>query len=137
MKPHPYLRAYMAGIVIPTAFLLVILTGFTLARYACDIPTPIERVIVFPMAVVPNVWGAWNMLWVLLRRRRALPLGAHGAVLPLLLAPTGYAVARAVDFAIPAPVVAAAPFALPAALALYYLVWKHLVGFFNELLGIS
>ena len=27
---HPYLRAYMAGIVVPTAFLLVVMTAFTL-----------------------------------------------------------------------------------------------------------
>ena len=28
---HPYLRAYMAGIVVPAAFLLVAMTAFTLA----------------------------------------------------------------------------------------------------------
>ena len=26
MKPHPLLRAYMAGIVVPTAMLIIILT---------------------------------------------------------------------------------------------------------------
>jgi hypothetical protein len=26
---HPYLRAYMAGIAVPTAFLLVVMTIFT------------------------------------------------------------------------------------------------------------
>jgi hypothetical protein len=29
-----------------------------------NVPVPIERVIVFPMAVVPNLWGAWNVLRV-------------------------------------------------------------------------
>ena len=32
MKTHPYLRAYMAGIAVPTPFLLVAVTGFTIGR---------------------------------------------------------------------------------------------------------
>ena len=35
---HPYLRAYMAGIVVPTAFLLVAMTAFTLARFVFEVP---------------------------------------------------------------------------------------------------
>ena len=64
MNTHPYLRAYMPGIVVPTVFLLVAMTGFMLARFVYNVPVPIERVIVFPMAVVPNLWGAWNVLRV-------------------------------------------------------------------------
>ncbi|HVH50301.1 MAG TPA: hypothetical protein VM781_01445, partial [Candidatus Bathyarchaeia archaeon] len=62
MNKHPFLRAYLAGIAVPTAFLLVVMTGYTCARYVWDIPAPIERVIVFPMAFVPNLWGLWNVL---------------------------------------------------------------------------
>ena len=66
---HPYLRAYMAGIVVPTAFLLVGMTAFTLARFVFEVPVPIERVVVFPMALIPNLFGVWNMLYVGLRSR--------------------------------------------------------------------
>ncbi len=66
MTHHPYLRAYMAGIVVPTGFLLVRMTGFCLVRYVYNISEPVECVMVFPMAVVPNPWGAWNMLFLLL-----------------------------------------------------------------------
>ena len=64
MSQHPYLRAYMAGITVPTVFLLVAMTGFIIARLVYNVPIPIERVIVFPMAVIPNLWGVWNMLYV-------------------------------------------------------------------------
>src|SRR5437667_351118 len=87
MNQHIYLRAYMAGIVVPTIFLLVVVTVFTIARYVYNIPVPMERVIVFPMAVVPNAWGLWNVLFVALRSRLQLPIGLHGALLPILLAP--------------------------------------------------
>jgi hypothetical protein len=43
MNPHPYLRAYMAGSAAPTMMLLVVLSGFLIARYTFQIPIPIER----------------------------------------------------------------------------------------------
>src|SRR5688572_12179558 len=86
---HPYVRAYMAGIAVPTAFLLVALVVFTLARFVFEVPVPIERVIVFPMALIPNLFGAWNMLYVSLRSGRRLPIGAHGALLPFVIVPLG------------------------------------------------
>ncbi len=61
MQKHIYLRAYMAGIVVPTILLLVAATVFTIFRYIYNVPVPIERVIVFPMAVVPNAWGLWSL----------------------------------------------------------------------------
>ena len=137
MGRYPYLRAYMAGVVVPTALLLVIMTVFTTGRHVWNVPIPVERVIVFPMAVLPNAWGLWNMLHLWLRSRRHLPLGLHGAVLPFLLAPAGFAITRAVDFTIPAFATGAFPYAFPLVVVLYYLVWKHVVGFFNELLGIA
>jgi len=137
MNQHPYLRAYMAGIVTPTLFLLVVMTFFTVARYGYDVPVPIERVIVFPMAVVPNLWGLWNILYLRLRERRRLSLGLYGALLPFVLAPAGLAVTRALDFPVPAYVSAAYPAGFPVALVVYYLAWKHVVGFFNEVLGIE
>ena len=79
MKPYPYLRAYMAGITIPTIMLIFLITLFTIARYAYNLSNPIERMIVFPMAIVPNLWGLWNMLFLRLRSTRYLPIGFHVA----------------------------------------------------------
>ena len=136
MNQHPYLRAYMAGIAVPTAFLLIAMTAFTIARHVCNVPLPIERVIVFPMAVVPNLWGVWNILYVALLSRRHVSIGIFGALLPLLIGPLGFAITRAVNFPIPF-VVLAFPILFVIAIAVYYLVWKHLVGFLNHLLGIA
>ncbi len=135
MNAHPYLRAYLAGIAVPTMFLLVIMVVFCVARFVYHVPIPIERMIVFPMAVVPNLWGVWNMLFVFLHSRRHLPIGLHGAVLPLLLAPAGLTLARALDVVAVHPSLIATFF--PVGLLVYYLAWKYLVSFFNELLGIA
>jgi hypothetical protein len=134
MNTHPYLRAYMAGIVVPTVFLLVAMTVFTLARFVYQVPIPIERVIVFPMAVVPNSWGGWNMLRVAVGGDR-WPIGLHGALLPLLLMPLGLLLLRtfAIDVITPALLAVLAPFAI----AVYYLAWKYLVGHFNAVLGVA
>jgi len=148
MKTHSYLRAYMAGIVVPTMLLLFAMTGFFVARYVFQIPIPIERVIVFPMALVPNLFGVWNMLYVWLGPRRHLPIGFHGALLPFVLAPIAFTIATSLGFLAVTPrgfvwfhaITIHYPFAATGflcALIIYYLVWKHLVGFFNELLGIA
>ena len=132
MNQHTYLRAYMAGITVPTIFLLVVATVFTMLRYVFDVPVPVERVIVFPMAVVPNAWGLWNILFVALRSRWQLSLGLHGALLPILLAPLGIVVASLLNFPIPAFAAHAFLIAAPVALIVYYFAWKYLVGFLNR-----
>ena len=137
VRPHPYLRAYMAGITFPCFLLLFLMVGFIIARHVYHVPVPLERVIVFPMAVVPNAWGLWNALYVARHGRRRLSLGAHGAVLAFLLAPTAYAVTRLVGFEVPEPLARAFPFVFPAGVTAYYLIWKHVVGFLNDLLGIA
>src|SRR5713226_6331316 len=136
MKKHIYLRAYMAGIVVPTIILLAVATVFTIARYVYNIPIPMERVIVFPMAVVPNAWGLWNVLFVALRTRLQLSIGLHGALLPVLLAPLAIVVASLL-FPIPNFVVHAFPVAAPVGLIVYYLAWKYLVGFLNRVVEIA
>ncbi len=137
MNQHPYLRAYMAGIVVPTLFLLVAVTGFTVARYVYDVPLPIERVIVFPLTAVPNLWGLWNIIYVALLSRRHVPIGLFGALLPFLLGPGGWLVAHMVGFPIPAALHQLAPFFFPIALIVYYLVWKHIVGRLNAIIGVA
>jgi hypothetical protein len=98
MNSHRYLRAYMAGTAVPTMMLLVVLTGFLIARYVFQIPIPIERAIVFPMALVPNIFGAWNIFYLWLRPRPHLPIGLHGAILPFILAPLGLGLASCLGF---------------------------------------
>ena len=132
MNRHLYLRAYMAGIVVPTIFLLVVMTGYCILRYVYNFPIPVERVIVFPMAVVPNLWGLWNVLFVALRSTSRLSIGAHGAILPVLLAPLGFLLARTLDFPIPNFATHALPVAAPIVLLVYYFVWKYLVGSLNQ-----
>src|SRR5687767_13579025 len=106
MKPHPFVRAYMAGIAVPTFMLIFILTVYAYNRFYFEVSSqfviplpgePLDRAIVFPMAVVPNMWGAWNMLYLALRSRLKWSLGVHGAILPLLLMPLGFALASALD----------------------------------------
>jgi hypothetical protein len=137
MNQHPYLRAYMAGIVAPTVFLLVVATAFTMMRYVFNVPVPIERVIVFPMAVVPNLWGLWNMLFVALRGRLHLSIGLHGALLPILLVPLGVALAGFLEFSIPSFVLHVFPILVPIGLIVYYLAWKYIVSFLNRVLELA
>ncbi len=148
MNPHPYLRAYLAGVFVPTLILPIMLTGFIVLRLVLQVPVPIERGLVFPLALVPVVWGLWNVLWFGSHEKTHLAVGAHGAILPFLLLPTGALIAHcsgveafgatnvtwfnALQF----------PYALIAAgfccgVAVYYLVWKYIVGFINRVLGIA
>ena len=94
-----------------------------------------QRGFVFPMAVVPNLWGIWNMLYLTVRSRVRWSIGIHGALLPLLLMPLGVALASSLDvfqlqwkFVLPMA---------PVGMTVYYLAWKYLVGFLNQEVGIA
>jgi hypothetical protein len=136
MNQHPYLRAYMAGITVPTIFLLVAATVFCIWRYVFDVPVPIERVIVFPMAVVPNAWGVWNIVFLATQSKWRTPIGLHGALLPILLAPLGMAMTGILHFSIPNFATKIFPVAALVGPAVYYLAWKYLVGFLNREMGV-
>ena len=148
MNTHPYLRAYLAGIFIPTLVLPLLLTLFIVVRIVLKVPVPIEQAMIFPMAIVPSLFGLWNMLWLCSPERTHLPIGLHGAVLPLLMAPVGALVATCLGVlvlgshgatwfqACEIPYTLIAPGFL-VALAAYYLVWKYIVGFLNRVLGIA
>ena len=125
----------MAGIAVPTPMLIVAVTGFTIARSTFAIPMALEHVIIFPMAVVPNAWGLWNVLRVVSGAGDRWPIGLHGAVLPFLLMPFGLLLGRvfAIDIITPQLLLVVAPVAV----ALYYLAWKYLVAYCNALLGIA
>ena len=136
MNTHPYLRAYMAGIAVPTPLLLLGMTVYTVFRFTHYFSVPMERFIVFPVAVVPNAWGLWNVLFVAWRRHVPLSLGLHGALLPILLAPLGLVASALLKFSIPG-FARVFPILAPAALIVYYLVWKYVVGFLNRVLGLA
>jgi hypothetical protein len=144
---HRYLRAYMAGIVVPTALLMVALVAFCLARFVFQVPVPIERVIVFPMALIPNLFGAWNMVWARSPAFR-LPIGLHGALLPFVIVPLGLLLGHLVGVvgfergAVVAFQAARLPYAraalvFPVVIAVYYLVWKYVVAFLNDVVGVE
>jgi hypothetical protein len=138
MTTHPYLRAYMAGVTVPSVFLLFGFVVFCVIRLAYNPVFPIERVLVFPLALVPAIWGVWNMVYLRMHTRRYLPLGAHGALVPVFLVPVALTIARA--FGIELTLAASWTIvivAVPLLAIIYYLAWKFLVGFFNELLGIA
>src|SRR5262249_38566368 len=135
MNRHPYLRAYMAGIAVPTMFMLVVLTFFCVARFRYHVAFPIERLMLFPVTLVPNAWGLWNMLYVRLHARLQVPIGVYGALFLVPWIPIAYFIQQVTDLMIWTPTLVAIAF--PVAIVLYYLAWKHLVGFFNELLGIA
>ena len=90
MNQHKYLRAYMAGIVVPTIVLLLGVTAFCIGRYVYDFSVPLERLMIFPMAVVPNLWGLWNMLFLASHSRTHLSIGIHGAIASLSPRPVGH-----------------------------------------------
>ena len=124
----------MAGITLPAIFLLVVLTVFSIVRFVCGVEFPIERVIVFPMAVVPNLWGLWNILYIRLCRGR-IPIGLHGALLPLLLFPIAYLLTKALRIEnFPPPGVW---LLLPVGIVVYYLIFKYFVAYLNKVLEIA
>jgi hypothetical protein len=148
MNTHRYLRAYMAGIVVPTVVVAFAIIVFFVARHVFHVPIPIERVVIFPVGLVPSLFGLWNMFYARLSTGRHLPLGLHGALLPLILIPLGMASAVALEFlafgshgviwfsAITIPYTLLIPW-FAVVLIAYYLVWKYLVGFCNRMLEIG
>ncbi len=148
MNTHPYLRAYLAGVFLPTLVLPLLLAAFIVTRIVLKVPIPIEQAMIFPMAVVPLIFGLWNLLWLGSHEHTHLPIGLHGAILPLIMAPVGALVAtclHVLEFgsngviwfqALHVPYALIAPCFL-AALAAYYLIWKYIVGFLNRVLGIA
>lgn len=144
MRPRRYLRAYMAGIVVPTLYLLVVASVDVYHKYYFEVSNqfviplasrPLDRALLLPMAVVPNAWGLWNMLYLRLQGRVPWSLGWHGALLVTVLIPGGILLAGLFDtfsiqwqFALPM---------FPIGMAVYYLSWKYLVGFLNGEMGIG
>ncbi|MGA8673274.1 MAG: hypothetical protein WB679_25595, partial [Terracidiphilus sp.] len=126
----------------------LMLIGFIVLRLWLQVSVPIERGMVFPMALVPAFWGIWNVLWIGSHARTHMPIGLHGALLPLLLMPGGAAITSCLGIlalgshdaiwfqTLHIPYALILPMFM-VALAAYYLVWKYVVGFLNHTLGIA
>jgi len=138
----------MAGIFLPTLGLLIALSAFILVRLVMQLPMPIERAIAFPMAIVPNLWGVWNMVYVRVRQNHSWKIGLHGLLLLLIVGPLGYCVGRLtsvleasaqglVYFGAIRLDYAHFVIGILIGAGIYYLAWKYVVNFLNELLGIA
>lgn len=131
---HPFLRAYLAGIALPTMVIPLVIVGLAM-QHPSPRPFDLEEVVIFPIGLAPNAWGLWNMLYARLRRHREVPIGVFGAALVLAIAPAAFGLQLALDKVVwTAPLFAVG---LPGALILYYLAWKHGVARLNDLLGIG
>jgi hypothetical protein len=137
MKRHIYLRAYMAGVTVPSALVILMLTGFVVLRFGYKVAIPIERFLVFPLAIVPGLWGLWNMLYIVVRKHWRIPLGMHGALVPLVAAPLALGNAFLAGFEISRSALTIFPAGVALAMLAYYLAWKYLVGFLNGVLDVN
>jgi hypothetical protein len=131
---HPYLRAYLAGIAIPTMVIPLVVAAVA-THHSATRPLHLEDVVIFPIALVPNAWGLWNVLYTRLRRTWNVPIGAFGAALLLVLGPAGYAIQLAVGIMVWTPSLLAV--GIPITMALYYLVWLHAVSRLNDVVGLG
>lgn len=137
MQSHIYLRAYMAGVTAPTVLVVFMLACSVVLRFGYNVPIPIERFMVFPLAIVPGLWGLWNMLYIVVRKHWRIPLGVHGALVPLVAGPLALGNAYLAGFDVPRFALAIFPAGVAVAMLAYYLAWKYLVGFFNRVLEIG
>jgi hypothetical protein len=145
---RPYLRAYLAGLAFPTLLVPVVLLGYVIARYGLAVPVPLERGLIFPLALAPNIYGLWNMLYQRVHRTSSIGIGLFGALLPFVMAPCGYLAASALglltlgerhitwfgEIQVPYTLL---PVGFCIGITIYYLAWKYVVNFFNETLGIA
>lgn len=129
-----YLRAYMAGIALPTMVVPLVIAAVAM-QHPSERGFHLEDVLIFPIGLAPNAWGLWNALYLRLRRSREVPIGVFGAALVPVIAPAAFALQAALGKMLWSPELFAVGF--PITLALYYLAWKHIVSRFNDLLGIG
>jgi hypothetical protein len=53
-----------------SVLVILMLAGFVVLRFGYNVLIPMERFLVFPLAIVPGLWGLWNMLHMCVKRRR-------------------------------------------------------------------
>ena len=135
MKGNLFLRAYMAGVLLPTWILLLVLGAVVIAHLTGHSLPRLQSAIVFPMAVVPNVWGLWNLLYASMHLSERVSIGVFGALLPLALVPAGVGLAASLGLDFYS--VRHAVVVLPVLMVVYYLAWKYAVAYFNRVVGVA
>ena len=137
MRSHIYLRAYMAGVTVPSVLVILMLACFVALRFGYNVPIPVERFLVVPLAIVPGLWGLWNMLHIVVRKHWRIPLGLHGALVPLVAGPLALGNAFLAGVEISRSALTIFPAGVALAMLAYYLAWKYLVGFLNGVLDVD
>jgi len=133
MRSYRYVRAYVAGIALPT--LVVCLAGSIAVVFFDRLEPAVQRALFLPIAAIPVLWGLWNVVWVALGPRRRVEIGWHGAILAALLIGFGVFLAGRLDVSEVTPLRGSAVLT-PTGLA-YYLLWRYGVSFLNSLVGLD
>jgi hypothetical protein len=124
-------------VTVPSVLVILMLAGFVVLRFGYNVPIPIERFLLFPLAIVPGLWGLWNMLYIVVRKHWRIPLGLHGALVPLVAGPLALGNAFLAGFEISRSALTIFPAGVALAMLAYYLAWKYLVGFLNGVLDVD
>ena len=127
----------MAGVTVPSVLVILMLAGFVVLRFGYNVPIPVERFLVFPLAIVPGLWGLWNMLYIVVRKHWRIPLGLHGALVPLVAGPLALGNAFLAGFEVSRSAWTIFPAGVVLAMLAYYLMWKYLVGLLNGVLDVD
>jgi hypothetical protein len=133
MRARRYVRAYLAGIAVPT---VVVCVAGTIAVIFFDYLEPsVQRTLILPIAINPVIWGCWNVLWAALGPSRRAQIGWHGAALAVLLIGLGLLLAPRLNVSAVTPQRGAAVL-VPTGFA-YYVLWRYGVSFLNSLVGVD
>jgi hypothetical protein len=133
VRAHRYVRAYLAGIAIPTV--VVCVAGTIAVIFFDELEPSVQRALILPIAINPVIWGCWNVVWASLGPPRRAQIGWHGAVLAVLLTGLGLLLAPGLSVSGVTPRRGAAVL-VPTGFA-YYILWRYGVSFLNSLVGVD
>ncbi|MBI5084156.1 MAG: hypothetical protein HZB13_06110 [Acidobacteria bacterium] len=131
------LRAYMAGAALPTLFLPFALAAYYAIRSGLEPMIGLERLVQFPLALAPLLWGIWNVVWAAQPEQKRLPLGVHGAVVPVVAAPLLVWGCGWLGVPLPEQAMAYIGPGVPLTMVLYFVLWRTVVGYLNRLLEVG
>jgi hypothetical protein len=123
-------RELIAYLVGAGAAGTILLAPYALRVIAGDLFLPGRAVPVVPVVLLPVVWGVWNLLWA--RRHPVTSIGVWGATLGIAAASGINLYLWLVDVWFPA-----AAMLLVFLPAIYWLVWRLVVGPLNEAVGVE
>src|SRR5262245_30500577 len=130
MRSHCYVRAYLAGIALPT--LVVCAAGSIAVVFFDRLEPAVQRALFLPIAAIPVLWGLWNVVWVALGPHRRVQIGWHGAILPALLIGVGVLFAARLVVTPQRGCTVLVPTGVA-----YSVLWRYGVSFLNSLVGLD